>query len=115
AGVQRATVYRHFPDEQALFDACTAHYFRHHPMPDPDSWAGLEAPEERLTNALGELYDWFAETEQMLAHSVRDLDRLPLGTREWFLGYFELVRAALMDGRRERGRSRARLAAAIGH
>src|SRR5438876_10397056 len=26
AGVRRSTVYRHFPDEAALFDACSAHW-----------------------------------------------------------------------------------------
>ncbi|MBA3432912.1 MAG: helix-turn-helix transcriptional regulator [Actinobacteria bacterium] len=26
AGVQRATVYRHFPDLATLFDACSSHY-----------------------------------------------------------------------------------------
>ena len=26
AGVRRSTLYRHFPDEAALFDACSAHW-----------------------------------------------------------------------------------------
>jgi AcrR family transcriptional regulator len=36
AGVQRLTVYRHFPDERALLSACSAHYAAGHPRPDPD-------------------------------------------------------------------------------
>jgi AcrR family transcriptional regulator len=114
AGVQRATVYRHFPDEQALFDACTAHYFARHPMPDPQAWAAT-APDERLVQALAELYAWYGETEQMTFNSIRDVERVPDMTRERFFGYFDVVRATLMVGRPERGRSRARVSAAIGH
>lgn len=114
AGVQRATVYRHFPDEQALFDACTAHYFGRHPMPDPQAWTAT-APDERLARALGELYAWYGETEQMVFNSIRDMERVPEATRESFLAYFDVVHAALMAGRPERGRARARVSAAIGH
>src|SRR5215204_2491067 len=45
AGVQRATVYRHFPDEEALFDACSAHWMAQHPLPDPTAWAKIEDPD----------------------------------------------------------------------
>ncbi len=34
AGVERHTVYAHFPDERALFDACSAHWASLHPFPD---------------------------------------------------------------------------------
>ena len=44
AGVDRATVYRHFPDDQALFNACTSHYYGRHPMPDPSRWVGGDRP-----------------------------------------------------------------------
>src|ERR1700716_4339639 len=53
AGVQRATVYRHFPDEQSLFDACTAHYFGDHPMPDIQAWALLDPPGEGVPRGAG--------------------------------------------------------------
>ena len=33
AGVRRATVYDHFR-LQVLFEACNAHYYERHPMPD---------------------------------------------------------------------------------
>ena len=113
AGVDRATVYRHFPDEQALFDACTTHYYARHPMPDPEKWRAITEPEARLEAALTELYGWFAETEQMLNSGIRDIESGPAGTRAAFLGYFDTVQAALMTGRRQRGRPRARVAAAI--
>ena len=33
AGVQRHTVYAHFPDEQRLFQACSTHWRELHPLP----------------------------------------------------------------------------------
>jgi AcrR family transcriptional regulator len=115
AGVDRATVYRHFPDENALFDACTSHYYARHPMPDPSRWATITDPDERLHTALADLYRWYGETEEMLATGIRDIEHIPSGSREAFLGYFQNVRAVLVAGRRERGRTRQRIAAAIGH
>ena len=35
AGVRRSTVYRHYPDEEALFDACSSHWRAANPPPDP--------------------------------------------------------------------------------
>ena len=34
AGVQRHTVYRHFPTDADLFGACSAHYVAANPLPD---------------------------------------------------------------------------------
>lgn len=115
AGVDRATVYRHFPDEQALFKACTSHYYARHPMPDPGHWAAVTDPDERLREALADLYRWYGEAEEMLAKGIRDIEHVPAGSREAFFGYFRTVHAALMAGRRERGRTRLRIAGAIGH
>jgi AcrR family transcriptional regulator len=115
AGVQRATVYRHFPDEQALFNACTAKYYATHPMPDPGGWARITSPDERLVQALVALYGWYGETEKMLFNSVRDIEHVPDATRDSFLGYFDVVHATLMTGRHESGRALTRSAAAIGH
>jgi len=115
AGVQRATVYRHFPDDQSLFDACTAHFYGLHPRPDPQAWASIADPDERLRKALADLYAWYGEIEEMLSNTTRDAAHVPAPTRERFLAYFAASRAVLTQGRRERGRARARVAAAIGH
>src|SRR5215216_7943046 len=77
AGVQRATVYRHFRDEEAIYEACTSHYNALHPPPDLERWAGLADPEERLRIALREVYAFYAETQQMLESTGRDIDRVP--------------------------------------
>lgn len=115
AGVQRATVYRHFADDEAIFDACTAHYYARHPLPDPERWAGITDPEERLRAALTTIYGWYHETAPMLSMTQRDLEHVPAKAMNAFRGYFELIRGTLMRGRRERGRRRARVGVAIAH
>jgi AcrR family transcriptional regulator len=66
AGVQRVTVYNHFPDEASLLGACSAHWRDLHPAPDPTTWDG------DLRTALRELYAWYRETEPMTANVLRD-------------------------------------------
>ena len=78
AGVRRSTLYRHFADEAALFDACTAHWAAANPPPDLARWAAIEDPDERLGVALGELYAYYGRTEAMLENLFRDERRVPL-------------------------------------
>jgi AcrR family transcriptional regulator len=77
AGVQRLTVYRHFPDEGSLFDACSAHWNAAYPAPDPARWAGLPSPGDRLRVALEALYAYYAADEPMLVRVLRDSETLP--------------------------------------
>ena len=72
AGVRRSTLYRHFPDEAALFDACSAHWNAANPPPELARWAAIADPEERLRVALGELYGFYARTSQMMENLLRD-------------------------------------------
>jgi AcrR family transcriptional regulator len=78
AGVQRHTVYRHFPTDEDLFAACTTHYWALHPWPDPDGWAAIADPRERLVVAMGELYAFYVAIEPMMTNVVRDAPVLPL-------------------------------------
>src|SRR3954454_24302077 len=48
AGVRRSTLYRHFPDEDALFAACSSHWVAENPRPDLEAWAAIEDPDDRL-------------------------------------------------------------------
>jgi AcrR family transcriptional regulator len=77
AGVQRLTVYNHFPDESELFPACTAHFLAAHPQPDLDTAFALEDPRERVRAILGRLYRWYRETEPMMATVNGDRDSVP--------------------------------------
>jgi len=72
AGVQRHTVYAHFPDERALFQACSTHWRELHPVPESGSWAGIADPARRLRAALQEVYAWYEVVEQDLAIFGRD-------------------------------------------
>jgi AcrR family transcriptional regulator len=65
AGVQRLTVYNHFPDLGALLPACTAHYLTQHPRPDLAPALAIEDPAERLRAVLTALYGWYREAEPM--------------------------------------------------
>jgi AcrR family transcriptional regulator len=65
AGVQRLTVYNHFPDLQALLPACAAHWRTEHPEPDLGAAFALDDPADRLRTALTALYGWYRETAPM--------------------------------------------------
>src|SRR5215475_10276114 len=54
AGVERRTLYRHFPTEADLFAACSSHYFSDHPWPDHGDWRAIADPRQRLERALEE-------------------------------------------------------------
>lgn len=72
AGVQRLTVYRHFPTEADLFGACSAHWNRANPPPDPSVWGAIADPRRRAQTALLALYHYFRASRLMLASVLRD-------------------------------------------
>jgi AcrR family transcriptional regulator len=116
ADVQRATVYRHFPDEQSLFAACSAHWRAQNEPPDVAAWAAIRDPADRLAVALSELYAWYARTHQMLELLTRDLPLVPaLQTQFRLPGYLDAAVDVLLAGRPERGAARRRARAALGH
>jgi AcrR family transcriptional regulator len=117
AGVRRSTVYRHFPNEAELFDACTAHWAAANPLPDLSSWSAIDSPDARLRVALSELNAFYRRTEAMLDNLFRDEATMPL-VQERFAAlrsYFEAARDTLMAGRNVRGAARQRTRAALGH
>ena len=117
AGVRRSTLYRHFPDEAALFEACTAHWLGANPRPDLERWAAIADPDARLRLALGDLYAYYRRTEGMLAVVLRDEGTMPIVAQmlAFYRDYLARSGEVLMAGRRERGQARRRVRAAIGH
>jgi AcrR family transcriptional regulator len=116
AGVQRVTVYNHFPDEASLFAACSAHWRDLHPAPDIDAWQRVADAGHRLRFGLGELYAWFRETEPMTANVLRDAEVKPAlrpVVVDGLGAYLEAARGVLAEPLRARGRNRARVAAAL--
>jgi len=117
AGVQRLTVYRHFPDERTLFQACSGRWTARNPKPDPSSWAALDDPEERLRTALTAIYAYYRTTEGMTGNLLRDLPDSPVlqEVATPFIEYWQTVREVLNRGWKTRGHKRHLLRAVIGH
>src|SRR5262244_1289196 len=59
AGVQRHTLYAHFPDERSLFRACSGLAMERDPLPDAGPWRGIEDRRERLRIGLSAIYGWY--------------------------------------------------------
>jgi AcrR family transcriptional regulator len=113
ASVRRSTVYRHFPDEAALFAACSAHFLAANPVPDITEWEAVDDPDLRLRVALGELYARYRRTRAMLENILRDEPTMPVVASVFSRQRRYLAAAVdvLMAGRDERPEVRA----AIGH
>ena len=77
AGVQRATVYNHFPTDLELIDACSSHWFTANPPPDPASWAGIPDPALRAVTALSAMYEYYDYGREMLEKVLRDARLVP--------------------------------------
>jgi AcrR family transcriptional regulator len=116
AGVTRLTVYRHFPDAEALFAACSAHWGSGQTYPDVPAWLEVADPAERLRVGLADLYRFYAEGEPMLTRTNRDRDALPETIRARNAEAAVAQRDALLAAfTRVRGARRRRLQAVLGH
>ena len=111
AGVGRVTVYRHFPDEETLFYACSGHYFSQHPFPDIERWRRIPDPHDRLREGLRETYAWHEENRQMITMALAEARELPMMTR--YHDFWDAAAEALAAAWRVRGRRRSNLKAAI--
>ncbi len=117
AGVQRLTVYRHFPDERAVLAACSSHYEAANPVPDVDPWTRIPDPEDRLRRALKETYAYHRRTEPMMTKVLRDA-QIHTPTMEVtvpYLRHWDRARYALVAGWGAEDQRLKRLLAALGH
>jgi AcrR family transcriptional regulator len=76
AGVQRHTLYAHFPDAQSLFTACSGLTLERDPLPEPEAWRTLKGA-ERLRTGLAAIYDWYERNAGLLACVLRDAEYHP--------------------------------------
>lgn len=107
AGVQRHTLYAHFPDERSLLLACSGHVMERDPLPDPEPWRAISDPIERLGAGLRAIYDWYERNADTIAAPMRDAEHHAL-TREvtalrmgpTMAAYHEILGAKLSAKRR---------------
>lgn len=118
AGVQRLTVYRHFPREEDLLRACVVHGWERYPPPDPGSWRRVRDPRRRLRVALAELYEYYGRVGDAFLVIVRDFPRVPAlaALNVPYFAKWDEMRDALAPGWGRRGEQQRRLLlAAIAH
>jgi AcrR family transcriptional regulator len=72
AGVQRHTLYAHFPDERSLNMACSGLHLEREPPPDAAPWRAIDDRYERLRAGLLAIYGWYARNAGVLACVLRD-------------------------------------------
>jgi AcrR family transcriptional regulator len=117
AGVERRTLYRHFPSEADLFAACSADYFTANPWPDLDCWRAIHDPQQRLERALDELYAYYERTEPMFSNVLRDAELLDFARDAMapLHAYLDEAAEVLLIGCKVRGRRRQLVGGALRH
>src|SRR5690606_30142017 len=117
AGVQRLTVYRHLPDEEAVIRACSSHWAASNPAPDPARWDSIADPARRVRTALREFCAYYARTARLWASVRRDAAdmpavQVPLAAYD---AHLQEVAGHLAEGLDAGKRARAQVAATLCH
>jgi AcrR family transcriptional regulator len=81
AGVQRHTLYAHFPDERSLFVACSGLVEERDPLPQAAPWRDIADRSARIRTGLSAVYDWYGRNASLVAAVLRDGEHHAL-TRE---------------------------------
>ena len=117
AGLQRHTVYAHFPDLEALYEACTVHGISSTGMPTPEGWRTIALARDRLQHGLIEMIRWYRANERMLGNVLFDVDPSapPPATPDPFEVRMEVLLDVLMEGWQVGPDDEPTLRAVIGH
>lgn len=117
AGVQRLTVYRHFPDATVLFEACSTRWLEENPPPDPQQWSAITGGLDRCRAALAALYLYYRDTRRMWAAVLRDEPEVPALQGPMLIArtYLDQVRDDLLSAVDAPEAARSDLAAILGH
>jgi AcrR family transcriptional regulator len=113
AGVTRATVYRHFPDDETLLLACSGQWLSRQRLPNPDAWRQEDDPWSTLRAGLTDIYRYFRAGEPMLTMVARDADVVPDRVRNVRLEHERVWQETLL--RRLPARRRTKVRAAVAH
>lgn len=115
AGVTRLTVYRHFADQDELFDACRRHWYEANPPPDIEAWRAIPALEDRARRAFSDLYGWYRDHGAELFPIYRDMATMPRPTQEQARTDARARADALVGGISVPNSARRSLRAVAGH
>ena len=74
AGVQRHTLYAHFPDDRSLSLACSGLVAERDPLPDAGPWQAIKDRRERLRVGLRAIYGWYERHAELLGCVLRDAE-----------------------------------------
>ena len=78
AGVQRHTLYAHFPDERSLLLACSGLTIERDSPPDAKAWRAIKDRRERLRVGLLAVYGWYERNAELAGCVLRDAEHHPL-------------------------------------
>lgn len=117
AGVQRLTVYRYFPDDTRLFQACTSSWFEVNPPPDAVAWQSIADPLKRCEAALLAFYRYYRNTEKMWWVSYRDVEQVQAlqGPLAQFESYLDEIAKGLAKVWHKTGEKRKQLHITLRH
>lgn len=117
AGVERLTVYRHFPDDSSLFRACSSRFLELNPPPEPASWETITDSLARVHAALLAVYRYYRRTESMWKRVYHDLEEVEALKRVMndFDKYLARVRDDLMGALNPAPAGRRELKAVLAH
>ena len=117
AGVQRPTVYRYFPDDLSLLQACTSHWLSFNPPPDAADWQEMADAKEKTSAALLAFFNYYRGTEAMWTGAYRDVEDIA-ALREVLKGfeeYIDQIRDALVAAWKLKGKGKNQVSITLRH
>ena len=117
AGVQRLTVYRHFPDETSLFQACSSNWLGIHPPPAVADFDEAGDSITQTANTLLAFYRYYRQTERMWQSVYRDLEEVEAlrGVMNQFESYIDAVRDELLLAWNVKAKDKKQLSLTLRH
>lgn len=117
AGVQRLTVYRHFEDDVAIFQACSSRWFELNSPPDPCLWQEVTPAAQRTEEALLNLYMYYSDTALMLSRVSCDEADIPAlqEVMKGFRSYLDRIGNDLLKAWQAESKNRKDVKALINH